>query len=105
MKLRYTLPAVDEAEEIENWLEERSPGDGDKFLDVFDAAMKEIVAQPRRWPRHEISLELVPDREVRRYVLRPFLHMVIYEVKNDFVIALAVMHPSRDPGYCIDRLD
>jgi len=105
VNLRYTLAAVDEAEEIENWLERRNPGDGYRFLDVFDAAVKQVVAHPRRWPKCESALEVAPDREIRRYVLRPFPQMVIYEVKNDFVVVLAVMHPSRSPGYWLDRLD
>ena len=105
MNLRYRLAAVEEAEEIAKWLQKRKVGEGQKFIDVFAAGVKEITTDPFRWPRFESAIQLAPDRNVRRYVLRPFPHLLLYEIRGDFVVALAVMHPSRDPSYWVDRLE
>ena len=105
MRLRYRLAAVEEVEEIAKWLQYRKSGDGETFVDVFEEAIQTIASDPKHWPRFESALALVPDRDIRRYVMRPFPHMVIYEVLEEFVVVLAVMHPSRDPAYWVDRLD
>lgn len=105
MNVRHCLAAIAEAEESALWLEQHRPGDGGAFLDAFDVGVKGIAAEPQRHPRFESALAAGVERDIRRCVLRPFPHLLIFEIKSDFVVVLAVMHPSRDPTFWLNRLD
>ena len=45
------------------------------------------------------------DEDVRRCLTRIFPFAVLYTIEQDFILIVAVMHWSREPGYWRDRLD
>ena len=81
------------------WYEQQA-GRGNAFLDAVAEAIVEVGNTPRRFAR-------VPYRtkgEVRRYLIRRFPYAVIYEMRGDQAVVLAVAHTSRRPGYWRERL-
>lgn len=104
MKLRYLPIAVDELEKNALWLDEHANGRGDEFLDVFGEAVRKIRANPKQFPRFEAALELVPEMDIRRAMLNPFPHLVLFEARTELVLIVAVMHPSQRPDYWLSRL-
>ena len=46
---------------------------------------------PARWRRI--------DEDVRRCLTHVFPYGVLYTIENEFVLIVAVMHCSREPGY------
>src|ERR1041385_4700169 len=66
------------------------------FLQAFHAAKDAIATQPDR-----SSFMAHPVRRVR---IPGFPHRIIYEDLQDCMHVLAIMHPSREPGYWKTRL-
>ena len=67
-----------------------------RFIDTIETAIDLILESPSRWR--------VIDEDVRRYVVRIFPYGILYTVEDDFVLIVAVMHFSREPGYWKDRI-
>jgi hypothetical protein len=44
------------------------------------------------------------EEDIRRYLVRVFPYAILYSVEDDYVLIIAVMHLSREPGYWKDRL-
>jgi hypothetical protein len=96
MTLRILAEAEEEAQEAALWYDARRPGLGDDFLDVLSSAFQ----ASERLPQASSRVPNAPaGREVRRYVLRRFPYTVVYEVRADEVLVLAVAHTRRRPNY------
>jgi plasmid stabilization system protein ParE len=68
-----------------------------RFVESVEDAIAKITASPSRWR--------VLDEDVRRCLTRTFPYGILYTIENDFVLIVAVMHCSREPGYWKGRLD
>lgn len=77
------------------WYSERSLPAALDFEDEFRRAILAIAEAPERWPAY-LS-------RCRRYVLRQFPFSIVYRVRNEEVLVLAVAHAHRRPGYWKDR--
>ena len=88
-----------ELEEAFDFYEGRRRGLGAEFLEEFVRGTRQIAAAPVRWPRDRSR----PD--VRRYRLHRFPYVLVYQIRNDHALIVAVMHGSRRPGYWRDRLN
>jgi len=75
--------------------EERRRGLGSQFSVEVEAAIGRILEAPHRWPRLE--------EDVRRCFTHTFPYAILYTIEADFVLILAVMHCSREPGYWKNR--
>jgi plasmid stabilization system protein ParE len=104
VKLRYTLDAVNDAEEIAAWLAKHRPQRHDVFLDALDDAFQRIRANPRRFPRLESTLHLALPRDLRRCTLRSFQNFVVFELRETGIVIVAVSHPSRSLDHWLGRL-
>jgi toxin ParE1/3/4 len=72
-------------------------GLGADLLGEASRALKEIAANPTRWP-------FVPrSRAVRRFLLTRFPYIVYFDIRDEQVRVLAFGHTSRKPGYWGDR--
>jgi hypothetical protein len=98
-------PILPEAEaEIQaaaQWYQDRQAGLGEQFLEELVDALIYIENHPRRSPFHP---HLNTRRELRRRALSRFPFHVIYEVKDDGLLIIAVAHAHRKPDYWKDRL-
>src|SRR5262249_28102634 len=96
MTARILAEAEEEAQEAAGWYEKQLAGLGFDFLDALAVALQAIEDYPRRHAR-------VPGRfgkrEVRRVLLQRFPDKVIYEVRPQEVLVLAVAHARRRPTY------
>ena len=96
MKVRFLTPAEIEMLEASIYYENQTVYLGDNFLDIVEAAIAEIAKSPEIWP--EI------DPGIRRRVLRRFPYSILYQIIQDEVIVVAVMHHKQKPRYWINRL-
>jgi hypothetical protein len=101
MKVRILAEAEDEVQEAAQWYEGRLSGLGLEFLDAVTHALDAIERQPRRFARLET---LRTKREVRRCFLQRFPFKIIYEVRGDEAIVIAVAHFRQRPNYWKKRL-
>jgi hypothetical protein len=79
------------------YYEARSEGVGRRFLGEVDHALLVIADSPQSWPYLWGA--------VRRYLLSQFPFAVLYQVYEDHVYILAIMHLSRNPNYWKHRLE
>lgn len=89
LEVRIRPEAEQDLTEAAIWYEEQSPGLGTQFLDEVLTACQTITEMPR----------LHPDvhRSIRRALMHRFPFGIYYQVDNEGIIIVAVMHGSRHP--------
>jgi plasmid stabilization system protein ParE len=84
-----------------DYLEARSAGLGDRFIDQAERVLEEIAADPHGRVR-------VPEWDgeptLYRVRIRPFRVHVVYYLDGDLVRVIAYAHEAREPGYWRDRI-
>ena len=89
-----------EAHVAARWYERRQTGLGRRFLRVLHGTLLNIEQNPTHYPH----LETVPDEvPIRRAIAKKFPYLVIYELRPDEVLILAVAHAKRRPNYWMRR--
>ena len=73
------------------------PGLGAEFTREIESVIKQICGAPERWRLFE--------QDVRRCLTRRFRFAVLYMIEADYVLIVAVMHSSREPGYWHHRIE
>lgn len=100
LPLRLLELAKQEAHSAARWYERRQTGLGRKFLQAIHATLLAIEQRPTFYPH----LETVPDDvPIRRAIIKKFSHLVIFEVRPDEILVLAVAHTRRRPNYWMRR--
>ncbi len=100
MNLSILEEAQQEIDEARKYLNQRSPGLGQRFLvDVADR-LAEIAANPLRFSKVET---LPDDSPYRCALLHVFRYAVVFEIVDDSALIVAVAHNSRKPNYWLGR--
>ena len=100
--VRPRLLAEAESELLEAVLyyENCRDGLGQDFFEQVADTMATIAQDPLRHPTYEGRRSL---RKFRRAVLKRFPYIVVYEIREDETLIVAVAHSSRQPGYWVRR--
>jgi toxin ParE1/3/4 len=96
MRYEFHPEALEEFSQAALWYAEHEPELGRQFLGSLEEAIERVVEAPLRWR--------VIDEDVRRCLTRVFPYEILYTIESDFVLILAVMHCSREPGYWKQRV-
>jgi hypothetical protein len=80
----------DDLELAREWYDDQRRGLGQQFADGVDETIDRIAAAPE-------SFSLV-DRITRVAIIHPFSYGVYFDVKDDEVLFLSVLHFHRRPG-------
>ena len=91
MRLRYTLPALADLDEILACIAAQSPRGATRV----QARIKAITDLLQRHPRIGA---LTADPTIRRMTTSPYPYLIFYEVTDSEVIIHAVRHGARDPS-------
>ena len=92
-RLRTAKPAVDELREAVRWYEARSAGLGAELFDAVAETTKLIK------DHQEIGESASADRKTRRALVPRFPYQVVYRLRPDEIVIVAVAHLKRRPGY------
>ncbi|MDF1666887.1 MAG: type II toxin-antitoxin system RelE/ParE family toxin [Planctomycetota bacterium] len=95
--LAYHPGADQDAEEAEEWYENRS----ERAADEFEVALREAECAILRDPYAYLSF----TKDTRRYKVSRFPFWVIYAILPDVIFVLAVAHEKREGGYWLERLE
>jgi toxin ParE1/3/4 len=82
------------AEAVQYYVEQRAEV-AQAFIDAVEDAIYRIRESPTRY--------VVIDEDVRRCMTRRFPYGILYTIDPDYILILAVMHCSREPGYWKNR--
>jgi toxin ParE1/3/4 len=96
MRYEFHPEALEEYRQAALWYAQREPELGLQFIGSVEDAIKRVVDAPSRWR--------VIEEDVRRCLTRIFPYAVLYTIETDFLLIVAVMHCSREPGYWRLRL-
>lgn len=82
------------AEAVQYYAEQRTQV-AQAFINAIEDAVYRIQQSPTRAP--------ILDEDVRRCLTRKFPYSILYTIEADYILILAVMHCSREPGYWKSR--
>ena len=96
MTYRFHPEALEEYQEAARYYEERDPALALRFIEAVEDAIQHILETPERWR--------VLDDDVRRCLTRVFPYGILYTIESEFILIVAVMHGSPQPGYWKERV-
>ncbi|AWM41142.1 Plasmid stabilization system protein [Gemmata obscuriglobus] len=77
------------------WYDQQPGRYGTAFNEAVRSAIRAISDAPRQFPPAE---DAPTGREFREYFIERFQRRVIYQVRGEDVLVVAVIHSSRRPG-------
>ena len=92
----FLEPAQIEFEEAVNYYNGQRPNLGNEFAGEIANTIKRILRYPEAWRR--IS------KRARRCRTKRFPYSVIYQIRDDRVLIVAIAHDRRKPFYWRDRI-
>ena len=95
MRHEFHPEALAEYEAAALYYAERDLLVGQRFVAAVEDAIDRVLESPTCWR--------VLDEDVRRCLTRVFPYGLLYTIEPDFVLIVAVMHCSREPGYWRQR--
>lgn len=96
MTYSFLEPARAELEEAVDYYNERRVGLGDELATEVEEAIGGILRNPLISPK-------LSDN-IRRYRVGRFPYAILYQVRSEGILIVAVMHVRRDPNYWRSRL-
>ena len=96
MKARLLLADRNELWQAVRYYDEARPGRGADFLAQVESAVERITNHPNAW--HPLS------ERTRRCLVRRFPYGIIYQVRDDEILIVAVANLHRKPEYWKRRL-
>jgi plasmid stabilization system protein ParE len=96
MTYRYHPHAQRELDDAADYYDSIDLELGDDFLEEIEGCISRILMFPLAWPTLYGS--------VRQCRPHRFPYSLIYDLEDEQVFILAVMHQSREPNYWVDRL-
>lgn len=97
MKIKLLSVAEQEFVEAVDYYNDQCQGLGYEFAAEINRTMERIVSFPQAWT--QIS------SRTRRCLTNKFPFGVIYQVRNDTILIIGIMHMKRDPIRWQKRLD
>jgi plasmid stabilization system protein ParE len=96
MNYRFHPEAESEFHEACDYYEAKREGLGGRFGGAFREALARVLQRPLAWGLLETPYHLCR--------LKRFPYGILYELREEEVIIVAVMHLHRGPGYWQDRV-
>lgn len=95
MKIEFDPLALLELNDAVEYYNFQLQGLGDRFKDDIKLGLKRISEHSDAW-QYQTSCS-------RRFVLNSFPYKIVYTVRNDHIIVLAIANSHRKPDYWINR--
>ena len=91
MRLRYTLPALADLDQILDYIVSRSP----QGARNVQARIRTVIDLLVQYPYVGTP---TADPSIRRITTPPYPYLIFYEVAGDEIVIHAVRHGARDPS-------
>ncbi|AVH67470.1 type II toxin-antitoxin system RelE/ParE family toxin [Nostoc sp. 'Peltigera membranacea cyanobiont' N6] len=96
MKYVFHPTALSEYGEAVNFYAESRVELAQAFINAIEDTIFRIIQSPNRWA--------IVEENIRRCLTRNFPYGILYTIEEDYILILAVMHCSREPGYWKERV-
>ncbi len=97
MRYEFHPEALDEFEGAARYYAGCQEGLELRFIACVESAFRQVSEAPTRWR--------IFEEDVRRGLVHVFPYAVLYSIESDYVLIIAVMHCSREPGYWRHRIE
>jgi toxin ParE1/3/4 len=88
--------AATELDAAAGYYDRQMPGLGADFRKEIELATQKIQAAPLHWSPY--------SKHTRRFLVRRFPYLVIFQELTDEILIVAIAHGSRRPGYWQRRI-
>lgn len=95
MRVEFHPEALAEFRAAAEYYEQQQTGLGGRFVNAVEMAVAHIAAAP--------EFGRVIEDDIRRCLTKVFPYAVLYSIKPDSILVVAVMHCRREPGYWRNR--
>ena len=96
MNIQFLALAEKELDEAKEYYDIQYSGLGDQFLSEIGSALERIKQHPNAW--HPLG------KRTRRCQLKRFPYAVIYQVRGQGILVVAIMNLHRQPNYWQQRI-
>jgi len=96
MRYEFHPEALDEYEDTARYYAGCQDGLELRFMACVESVFRQVSEAPARGRLFE--------QDVRRCLVHVFPYAVLYSIESDYVLIIAVMHCSREPGYWRHRI-
>jgi toxin ParE1/3/4 len=96
MRFEFHPEALEDYQAAANWYEARGKALALRFVEAVEDAIRKVAEAPERWR--------IIEEDVHRCLTRVFPYGILYTIEPEFVLIVAIMHCSREPGYWRHRL-
>jgi plasmid stabilization system protein ParE len=96
VQLLFLALARDELAEAKRFYNRQQQGLGESFQREAEAAARLIQERPLAW-----QIEVEP---VRRFIFDRFPYKMLYIIRAEQIVVIAVAHQHRQPDYWVDRV-
>ncbi|MFZ5572504.1 MAG: type II toxin-antitoxin system RelE/ParE family toxin [Thermodesulfobacteriota bacterium] len=98
MKVEFLIPARTELYEAVVFYNIQKQGLGEEFAEEAEDTITRIKENPEAWPR------LASSTRTRRCLTNRFPYGIIYQIRKNSILVVAVMHQRRHPRSWRSRL-
>lgn len=96
MNIHILSCAEQEFAQAVDYYNEQYPGLGYEFAAEVKSTLTRIVSFPNAWP--------IFSRRARRCMTNRFPYGVLYQIRTDHILVVAIMHLKRDPKRWQERI-
>ena len=96
MRFEFHPAALEEYRQAALWYSDHDQGVASRFVACVEDAIVRVIVSPHRW-------RLI-DEDIHRCLTHVFPYAILYTIEDDFILVVAVMHASREPGYWKKRI-
>lgn len=96
MEIRLLKPAQVELDDGIIWYDDQVSGLGNEFLNEILDTFKRIKLNPNAWA--------VFSKRTRRCLVHKFPYGIIYQIRENEILIIAIAHQHREPDYWVGRM-
>jgi plasmid stabilization system protein ParE len=97
MKIEFLDIAASELDDAFEYYEEIYQGLGRRFVEELELTLTRIESNPMAWQKAGVL--------THRCLLHRFPYSIIYQIRNDFILVVAVACTHQEPNYWIERVE
>ena len=97
MNIEFLDVAETELDDAFEYYDDIYAGLGNRFIEELESTLTRIKANPMAWQQAGLF--------THRCLLHRFPYSVIYQIRSDFILVVAIACTHQKPNYWIERLE